>query len=64
MKIVVESEKLNISSFLKAIDADNEKDIKKIRKEIALKRLGLIKSIETRHFKNMNRADLVFKAIG
>ena len=60
----MKSQKLDIYTFLKSIDADNEEDIKKIRKEIALKRLGLIKSIEDRHFRNMNRADLLFKALG
>lgn len=60
----MESQKLDVKTFLKSIDADNEEDIKKIRKEIALKRLGLIKSIEDRRFRNMNRADLLFKAIG
>jgi len=58
------TEKLSVESVLKSLKMDNEEDIKKIRKEIALKRLGLLKSIEAKTMINQNKADLIFKAIG
>ena len=58
------TEKLSVESILKSLKMDNEEDIKKIRKEIALKRLGLLKSIEAKTMISQNKADLIFKAIG
>ena len=36
------TEKLTVEAVIKSLKMDNEEDIKKIRKEIARKRLGLL----------------------
>ena len=58
------TEKLTVEAVIKSLKMDNEEDIKKIRKEIALKRLGLLKPIETRNMIKQSKAELLFKAIG